>query len=262
MLFADRALQLGLTFSPTKTTTITFSAIKPKQTLYLSGSPIATPPTVRYLGIFIDRRLSFKHRIQGRVEFKVGPTCLKSLEVLLREPRPKYYSDFTQSLIDYSAPIIPLACNEAVQTLLVSQRSALEVALGIPKWTVTELTYAEAHTLPAHHRAEQVLTKYLTKAGLSSKPPLFLEKIKTSRSHDPHIVSDKNWNGKAACLLNAFQIPIISPDPNPSWPPWLSLPTVADIDSSVIKHKDPEATQHIALQNINKYAATHCAYVY
>ena len=109
-VIGERASQLGLVFSPSKTKAVAFGRRElPTTTLQLHGVSVEWVKEYKYLGVYIDSLLTFnKHvsytisRVQARVnaiKFLAcapdGP-CAKALKMI--------HTACIQSILDYGAP--------------------------------------------------------------------------------------------------------------------------------------------------------------
>ena len=68
---ADWGIKVGLKFSPTKTTAMLFTRKRIKYgtlSLMINGSPISWAPTVKYLGITFDQKLTWTEHVKQKLK--------------------------------------------------------------------------------------------------------------------------------------------------------------------------------------------------
>jgi len=183
------ANSLGLYFSPAKTKTKTFNTNRqPKFKLGLQHLEMVND--YRYLGVTIDRRLSFiqhvadtKRKINYRFKMIKAITNLKigvNTKMLIT-----LYKHLIQSVILYAAPVLLLACNTALQNLERTQRVPLRYILGLPNETNCTMIYRESGSLPLQLLIKKETASYLLRAATKPIQTDIIQHIQEETQKDP-----------------------------------------------------------------------------
>ena len=179
--------KIGLNLAPHKTVVIHFNnlGITPKSIhIKIDQTIIESSEYVRYLGIILDYKLSFKRHVEY-----VHNKCLKSLNILkfLRgtwwgaDPNTLLviYKSYIRSLIDYSSFVYFPRNKIDVNKLEKIQYSAIRYALGYRISTPTNILIAESKLVYIKERAKYLCYSYLSKI-ISNKNLLIHKAVQTS----------------------------------------------------------------------------------
>jgi hypothetical protein len=156
----------GFKISETKTVGVTFGNQK-QHTLNvtLGGTPINFVKVTRFLGILLDRRLSFEQHISDLIT-----RCRKDLNVMRMLRGTDFgtdknsllllYKSLIHSKIDYGAQIYSGASNTQLKSLDAIQNIALRLALGALHSTPGSDLELEAGIPPLRIRRQEQTLKY------------------------------------------------------------------------------------------------------
>ncbi|XP_064470017.1 uncharacterized protein LOC135384760 [Ornithodoros turicata] len=169
LYLADR----GLRVSPSKTVGMAFTGRSfARYPLPVSGTPLQFVPHCKYLGVIIDKRLSWSHHIKAvsaktsnfanvlrRVSgLSWGPSCGDLRQV---------HHSLVLGLLRYSLLVLQGLSRTGERELLNIQARSLRVCLGLPKTTETYSVLAEAREPPANILRDRetlpVYTRILTR---------------------------------------------------------------------------------------------------
>ncbi|XP_064469979.1 uncharacterized protein LOC135384718 [Ornithodoros turicata] len=163
----------GLSVSPTKTVAMAFTRRSfLRFPLHVAGSPVHFASCYRYLGIIIDRGLTWSKQLKylsSKVSNIVsvlrrvsgmswGPTCADLRSV---------HCSLVLGTLRYSLPILHGLSRASERELLNLQARSLRVCLGVPKTTETISVLAEARESPMPTLRDKetlrIYTRYLTR---------------------------------------------------------------------------------------------------
>ena len=252
------ANNLGLYFSPAKTKTMAFNTTRqPKFILGLQHLEMVND--YRYLGVTIDRRLSFiqhvavtKRKVNSRFNMIKAITNLKigvNTKMLIT-----LYKSLIQSVILYAAPVLLLACSTALQNLERTQRVPLRYILGLPNETNSIMLYRESGILPLRLLIKKETATYLLRTATKPFHTDMIQRVQEETQKDPRVFNDASWSIKAAWLQKEIGIPPVIPPTSKECAPWLEPPIQVIIQNPIQKKVDPEgaaieATKRIACLN-------------
>lgn len=169
---ADR----GLSVSPSKTVAMVFSRRSfTRFPLVIEGSPLPFVTYCKYLGVVLDRDLSWSRHIKTlTTKTNSYVAVLRCLAGLRWGPSFSDLHRVHQSLVlgslRYSLPILHGISRSRNRDLLLSQAKSLRVCLGVPLTTETYSVLAEAREPPIDVLRDsatlRVLARYLTRHPL------------------------------------------------------------------------------------------------
>lgn len=159
----------GFKFSATKTTGIVFTnRRKVNIELFIGKKKIEIKEKVKYLGMILDSRLTWKDHIDD-----LTIRCQRDLNLMRcisgtkwganKTTLIKMYQCLIRSKIDYGAIVYQSACKTLLQRIDSIQYSALKVATGAFKGTSLCSLQVETLEKPLHLRREQLTLKYAGK---------------------------------------------------------------------------------------------------
>ena len=166
----------GFKFSPTKTVTVHFcrktSCIK-RPELHLYGNQLPVKEETRFLGVILDKKLSFRSHIKD-----LKTRCKQSLNALKIFSNPEWggdtdtllhlYRSLVRSKLDYASLVYGSARPSYLKMLDPVQNQGLRLALGAYRTSPIPSLQAEAYEPPLHLRRKQLSLQYALK--LSSNP--------------------------------------------------------------------------------------------
>ena len=145
---------LGFNFSSEKTQFMVTarSQIAQKCKIKINGTDISPSNTVKYLGVYIDRHLTWTTHIDHLIAKANKATNL--IKVLAKENwarGSKFLVNVSKALVrsvlSYGQEVYFTACNTYLKKLEVAELKALKIALGLRKHARTDMVYAEVQWL-------------------------------------------------------------------------------------------------------------------
>ena len=182
----------GLELSSEKTYLMLFNnGENPKTlpTLSLDNKPLAFKPTVKFLGVYITRKLNWRHHIEYLIT--KANKRLNFLKIINRQS----WSQDTQTMLHlaislvrskllYGQEVYFTASNTLLKKLQSVDSKAIKLALGVPVHTNTMKSYKESNVLPLTDQRELAVTKYVIRA-LAVKNSVKDELLYTSETDYP-----------------------------------------------------------------------------
>ena len=161
----------GLKFSTSKTVAVHFCRRRcpdPDLGIRLYGRVIPTQPAVKFLGVILDRRLTYKEHFKTLRE-----RCFKSLNVLKCVSRMSFgadrhtllllYRSLVRSKLDYGSFIYDSAFETTKRPLDTVHHAALRIATGAFRTSPTSSILADAHEPPLGLRRQMLGMRYALK---------------------------------------------------------------------------------------------------
>jgi hypothetical protein len=206
---------------------------------------LETVKEYRYLGVTIDKRLSFiqhvavtKRKISSRFNMIKAITNLKigvNTTMLIT-----LYKSLIQSVILYAAPVLLLASNTALTNLERIQRVPLRYILGLPNVASSTRIYKETGILPLRLLIKKDTATYLLRAATKPTQTDIIQRIQEELQKDPRVFKDASWSIKAAWLQKEIGIPLITPPNSNESAPWVEPPIQVVIHNPIQKKVDPD----------------------
>ena len=157
----------GFRFSTSKTTAVHFCRRRlcSNWQVFLYGRPIPVKPFVKFLGVYMDSRLTYKHH------FKVlRERCFKSMNVLKCVSRTSYgadrstllllYRSMIRSKLDYACFIYDSASETSKRALDTIHHTSLRIATGAFRTSPTSSLLVDANEPPLAHRRQTLGMRY------------------------------------------------------------------------------------------------------
>ncbi len=226
---------LGLKVSPLKTKAMAIATPDPLNRLMVDGTPIEWTRSYKYLGIVIDKPLSFKDhvtyivaRIRKRLNLMRAMTSY--LTGATAEVLRAFYVACIRSIVDYAATALALADTRITDVLDKLQNVALRLILGAPSWTKVITMREEANLIPMELRTQQLICSLAIRI-LSSPDDTPVKRQLVTSINEQRRYPANFWPNKVAGimkLLEPYQSPKINEDrPTiPPRPPWKEPPGV------------------------------------
>ena len=146
--------------------------------LRLYGVPIPLDRTVRFLGLTMDSRLTYKEHFSLLRE-----KCMKVLNVLKCVSRTTYGSDratllllyrsLLRSKLDYASKVYDSACKTSKRTLDTIHNAALRTVTGAFRTSPTHSILAEVHEPPLALRRRMLSMRYACKLRQFPEHPTY-----------------------------------------------------------------------------------------
>ena len=161
------AMQLGLKFSPEKCEALWYRCVDPDWNFKIAGARIPWRPSVKYLGVIIDKRLNFKRQVdyvRQKTDIKMNVLkVLSSLSGVNASILKNIYTAVIQSTLEYGAVTFGMMAANNIARLQTTQNQGMRLILGVPRGTSAKMMRQELQMLPVEHRAK------LTRAKLYRK---------------------------------------------------------------------------------------------
>ena len=213
----DRCEYLGLKISAEKTKAIAIrqQVISPFR-LSIQGRSIEWVKKYKYLGIYIDKQLSFhnhlsylKERIAPRLNIMRRMCCFKSgasFQIL-----KLYYTSAIRSIVEYSFAAIMLMSKTSRKQLDVIQNKAMRVMTRSPPWTSkAPLEYA-TNLVPLAVRENKAILRIID-CTLRDKSHPNHESLHAVIVQNKRTINPLSWNNRARALW--VQSKLVAPPPS------------------------------------------------
>ncbi|KAG0706165.1 putative RNA-directed DNA polymerase from transposon BS [Chionoecetes opilio] len=161
-LITTKCEELGLKISAQKTRAMMIRAANPACQLRVQGIGLAWTDSYLYLGVWLDRRLSFtaqvaylRDRTQARLNVMKAMTRLNAgvtFSVLRL-----YYVQAVRSLVDYCAPVFIALSPNQQERLEVLQNNAMRTMLEAPRWSSACVMQSETRLVPLTTRVQCIM---------------------------------------------------------------------------------------------------------
>ncbi|KAK3895846.1 hypothetical protein Pcinc_000461 [Petrolisthes cinctipes] len=160
-LISEKCQDLGLKISAEKTRAMMLKVADPAWQLRVQGIDLAWTNSYQYLGVWVDKRLSFtanaaylRERTQARLNVMramTRPTAGATFSVLCL-----YYVQAVRSLVDYSALVLLALSPNQQERLEVVQNTTMRTMLGAPRWTSACVMQSETSLVPLTTRVQHI----------------------------------------------------------------------------------------------------------
>ena len=176
----DWCSRWGLKISPTKSATLIFSNkrvhLHPINPLNVNGENIPIVNTFKYLGLTLDRSLSFTPHIAD-----LKQRCSRRLNIMKcisgrewgadRRTLLQLYTSLIRPILDYNAFLFDHISNTNKATLEAIQNQALRIATGALRTTPVCNLNAETNIPPLCHRRKYLLLRFFIRSQARPNQP-------------------------------------------------------------------------------------------
>ena len=161
-LVTEKCEELGLKVSAEKSEAMMIKAANPAGQLHVQNVGLPWTRTYQYLGVWIDRGLTFttqatylRERMTARINVLRAMTrpCAGATYNVLR----LFYVQAVRSLVDYSAPVLAAFSAHQRGRVEAIQNQAMRAMLGAPRWTSLCVMQSETRLVPLASRVQQVI---------------------------------------------------------------------------------------------------------
>ena len=243
----DWARNNGFLFSAEKSNAVLFRRslrrvdVGTFPTLVINDAPIQFADRVRYLGVWLDSKLSLSthvHYTRARALQRMALLkCVSGKDfgadrtVLIR-----MYKSLIRPILDYAAVILDGSGSRVVQSLECVQNTALRIATGALRTCPVQSLHTETHIVPLSIRRKELTLRYLMKVKGDIRHPCRNIVAIDDNRHVTRGLSEKYLKRVSGfplhhrllgiCRDMRFQIPPDTLSPRGLTPPWL-LPDVS-----------------------------------
>ena len=232
----------GMKFSSEKTVAIKFEKRKTgdEPQLTLHNNVIQTKDSTRYLGLVIDKRLSWKHHVEHlRAKCIPAINLLKHLSHLSwgadRKTLKHLYTALVKSKLDYGAHIYGTPGSKALHRLDPIQNECLRACTGAFKSSPAVSLYTDTGIPPLKYSRDVISLKYFFKT--LAHPGSLTHTVTMGDNPPPSMEHTQSLLAKYR-----LSIPKIWQISTPEKPPWLHpLPKICPfIESKKINRNEEE----------------------
>ena len=173
------ALENGFRFSASKTVAIRFTRRRIYEevpTLTLNGNILPYENTVKFLGMTLDKKLTWSNHIDNlKVKVKNSLNILKVVSGFDwgadKKSLLKLYNTLCRSKLDYGCQIYSSACKTKLKELDVVHNMGLRICTGAFRTSPVESLYVDSHELPLDLRREELGLRYTMRLKSSQNNP-------------------------------------------------------------------------------------------
>ncbi|GFQ76877.1 probable RNA-directed DNA polymerase from transposon X-element [Trichonephila clavata] len=133
--------------------------------LKLFGRPIPWSTSVEYLGITLDRKLTFKNHLSKiKCKLKQRLAELRNLlyfkSTLSNQNKRRIFLQYLQPLLTYGCPIWGMAAQTHLRELQIIQNIALRLILNAPRDIPRKYIHADLKISPIHARIRELASSF------------------------------------------------------------------------------------------------------
>lgn len=243
----------GFKFSPLKTKCIVFSKQKvtstPKLTLY--GNELTFEKEVRFLGVTLDQKLTWKSHLR-----QLKLRCSKVLNLMKALASHRWGADtktlihiylaLIRSKIDYGAIAYMTADRKLLKSVDVIQNSALRIALGAFRSTPTDSLHCLSEVMPLDFRRDMQTLQYAIRITHDTHNPnhhfIHSNRLRTIFDQKPHLRPPFHERLKRIQSKYSIEMPLICHRTNEEYLPWIAIKTVISTELSQLNKSDTHPT--------------------
>ena len=170
------AVHLGLKFSTEKCEALWYRSVDPDWNFKIAGARIPWRPSVKYLGVIIDKRLNFKKQVdyvRQKTDTKMNILKVQtSLSGVNASILKNIYTAVIQSTLEYGAVTFGMMAANNIARLQTAQNQGMRLILGVPRGTSAKMMRQELQMLPVEHRAKLTRAKLYRKIRGNTLHPL------------------------------------------------------------------------------------------
>lgn len=260
----------GLTFSTAKTVCVHFCNRRNCRdpSLSLNGLPLPVRANTRFLGVVLDRKLTYKSHLTD-----LADRCNKRLNVMKVLSRTTYGADrcmllrvyhaLVRSVLDYGCQVYDTAPKTSKKVLDTIHHTGIRIATGAFRTTRVSALLVEANEPPLALRRERLLLNYAVRVAQSPQHPAFSALFSKTliraferggcSAHIPACIRVKELLATANIVLDD-----IAQNSDLSLPPWTREVAKFDLRIAQLnkRYTTPHEMAQRALEIINDYPPT------
>ncbi|XP_076043615.1 uncharacterized protein LOC143026730 [Oratosquilla oratoria] len=208
---AAECVRIGLKISPRKSKDMAFGLGRGKELLVTQGFALDWVTQFQYLGVWLDKGLTFNREISYLRERMTARTtvmramCGRALGAT-HQVLCTYYVQAVPSIADYAVPALLTADADKLQRLETYQNEAARIILGAQRWYKI-LNFQRKASLPPLQLMIRMLGADFVARGLYPRDETGLSRaIHTSLARADILQHPNTWLSHAAKLLDSFQL--------------------------------------------------------
>ena len=249
---------IGLKVSPTKTKALHFGTKTNLRNpnLLLGNTPLEWVDQFRYLGVVLDRKLTFnphaKHlalKAQRRLDVMKVMASLTGVQAhILRQ----MYTATVRSTLEYGIQFLSGATKKTLNILTKVHLAAIRVIAGVPDGTGFDALQHELNLPPLETRAQIATAKLATRISRNPDHPLHGNMARWAEL-DPRVFESKTWGIRTARTLIQLAPGRTIPTPDPPTlplPPWSKHPLITKV------HHPHKSKKGVATDTLRETAET------
>ncbi|XP_076030865.1 uncharacterized protein LOC143019049 [Oratosquilla oratoria] len=193
----DTTKDLGLKFSAPKTKALYFSRTTPTANLCLNGQDIEWVNEYKYLGVIIDRHLSFTSHtkyVAKRVRCRLN--AMRAISGLPGGANSyvlhQVYKTTIRPILDYGSVALAFASKTTRHHFDAMQNRAARLILGVPSWSCTQACLHETDLIPSQLRHDARLAIFNDKVLRSPSHPL-QSQVRPALEKSRKAFKDNTW---------------------------------------------------------------------
>ena len=197
-IISSKCEELGLKISAEKSRAMMIKAADPAWQLRAQGVGLAWTNSYQYLGVWIDKRLSFtahvtylRERTQARLNVMRAMTRLTAgaTYTVLR----LYYVQAVRSLVDYSAPVLIALSPNQQERVEVLQNTAMRTMLGAPRWSSACVMQSETSLVPLTTRVELIMACRVARVLRRDAEGVAQRRLRLALTQDVDVLRHNTW---------------------------------------------------------------------
>ena len=255
----------GLRFSTSKTVAVHFCRRKCSDLdlgIRLYGQRIPTRPTVKFLGVTLDRRLTYNEHLKVLRE-----RCFKSMNVLKCVSRTSYgadrstllllYRSIIRSKLDYASFVYDSASETSKKKLDTVHHTALRIVTGAFRTSPTSSLLVDVHEPPLFLRRQLLGMRYAFKIRQFPEHPAYpyifsqaFHSVFEGTSQHPFCIRTQDLLRRSGLFVRD-----IRRVETPAFPPWKSACPLVDLSLSDVRKEDliPSVSRARAIEHLSSY---------
>ena len=193
---------LGLKFSTTKTKAMCFQRNTPMSQLMLGGEAIEWVSEFKYLGVVIDKNLSFNSHMKYTT--KKVQSRLNAMRAISGLPGganskvlKKVYQATVRPILDYGCVAVAFAPKTTYEKLEKIQNRAIRTILGAPRWSCISTCQLETEIMPLRFRHEARQATFADKV-LRNPDHALHKQLTTSIKKSREVFTENTWLNKTS----------------------------------------------------------------
>lgn len=171
-----------LKLNPLKTESVFFTKRRalrafPRREIKVNGHPVPWSDSAKYLGVILDKKLTFKKHIDYAIEksgkgLKILYSLLCRKSKLQQTNKLLVYKSVLRPILLYAAPAWKGCAKSHLKRLQVFQNKSLKMCLNLELRHPTTSVHEKANIKYIKQSAEEITTKLLHQSSYSNNPLL------------------------------------------------------------------------------------------
>ncbi|XP_068225093.1 uncharacterized protein [Palaemon carinicauda] len=195
---SHKSNELGLKINIGKTKAMSIKAPNPLQPLTIGMEPLEWVDKYTYLGVIIDKQLTFRYEIKYLKERTNARTAVMRYMCNLKEGanehvQMKYYQACTRALVEYASPALTGLTVIQKGKVEVFQNNAMRLMLGAPLWTRLCNLRMETRLPTLEDRIAMRNARTVAKMFLSNRDSITKKKVREELEKHPAVQTPNSY---------------------------------------------------------------------